>query len=84
MMDRSNVKPVDMAKAAAPGFARMVYHATKGHKIVRSEGDLKAHLADGWEDKPIVADPEPAPASVEERFAALEARVDALENKKKK
>jgi hypothetical protein len=63
----------------------MIYHPEKGQRVVKDEAEHKNHLKDGWQEKPI---PEKAPEAeadpVGDRIAALEARVDALEAKKKK
>jgi hypothetical protein len=66
-------------------YPRMIYHATAGLCIVQNAAEHQARLKDGWQDQPIpAAAPEPEGDPVGDRIAALEARVDALEQKKKR
>ncbi|MGO9897299.1 MAG: hypothetical protein ACLPX8_24170 [Bryobacteraceae bacterium] len=80
MFDRSKLTgdaaptPVAGGLAAAPDADSknwMIYHPTKGHRVVTKDSpEHKAHLGDGWQDDPIPPAPEPAPD--EDRIGALE------------
>jgi hypothetical protein len=65
-------------------FPRMIYHRTKGERVVEDLDEHELHLGNGWQEKPIEAGPEVGPKSLAERVEALEARVSAIEAVKKK
>ena len=65
-------------------YPHIVYAKDGSYKIVQTEAERDA-LGKGWQDTPFPAcDPEPEADPVEERFAAIEARVELLEAKKKR
>ncbi len=65
-------------------FPCHVYHASRPSQVVYSPEEFKA-LGPGWAEQAFPApEPEPEADPIEDRFAAIEARLDALEAKRKK
>lgn len=64
-------------------FPQMLY-GEGGHRIVHNAEDREKLLKQGYSVKPLPAAAPEVEASIEDRLAALEERVDALEAKKKK
>lgn len=65
-------------------FPRVIYHAALGHKRIDSEAEHKIFMSHGWQDEPIAAAEPPAAVEPPSRLDAIEARLDALEAKRKR
>jgi hypothetical protein len=65
-------------------YPHLAYHVDGSQKIVQTEAEREA-LGKDWADT-RVDPPEPGPEAdpLEERLAAIEARLDAIESKRKK